>query len=1308
MKRKIMLDTETTGLEVKDGERIIEIGLVEYEGLTPTGKTYHSFVNPEDRQVNAGAINVHGITNEMLVNAPLFRDIIDDVLDFIGDDADIIIYNAPFDVSFLEAECERINIAFPTENVIDAFQIVKERFPRANKSLNAIAKRYGIDVSKRDLHGALIDADILGQVYKALTQQDELGMTEGVRQVDTGTTARIDAKPILRVSGITGNHLMRCESTYTLLESSLTPEDIVTEGVKHGYDTVALTDRYTTAGAMTFASAIKGANKEKKVIKGVVGVGLDIRGYEGYPFIAYAQDAEGWANIQKLVTLQNVTNKGEGLTSEQMRAHTKGIIATGGGIDGAVAEIIRRKDVDQATKTVKFLAAIYPDRFALEITRTKDFVDERTEAAITRIAYDERLPILGGQIARAKHGEPEMVEILKAIASGGNYDPDAAMGEDFPSVDKVRTLLRSVLHSYENNHWLAERCDYLPGEAKPMLPRYESETGETEEEIIDKAAREGLAELMKKIPEENHQDYLDRIDYELDLIKSQGFSGYFLIVADFIGWAREQGIPVGPGRGSGAGSIVAWALGITKLDPIEMKLLFERFINPDRVNLPDFDIDFCERRREEVIRYVRRKYGQERVVAIGSYNSFQARMALKDVGRVLGQPHGLMDRISKALPPTGEITAEVIASKEIQDLLTTTESAEALRLGAKLHGLLRNRTRHAAGIVIADRPVSDIASLALDPKDDEQAITQYDMKPVEKAGLVKFDFLGLKTLTVIERARENLLKLGIELDPYSLELTDEKTFNALSQGHTTGVFQMESDGITGACRNIRVDNFEDIVAIIALYRPGPMEFIPLYARRKKGLEPFGTPHPLLDDVARDTYGILVYQEQVMKAAQVLAGYTLGQADLLRRAMGKKIKEEMDAQREVFIEGCVKTNNIPKAQAIALFELIERFASYGFNRSHAAAYGLLSFITAWLVNNHSAAFLAAAMDGDSNDSNQLACFAREARRRKIKLLPPRIGPDARYFQAEDEKTIRWSLTAIKGVGHAAITALTSLPRDPTSIEDLIELAGGSINRAQANAMAAAGVFDDIAGSRSAAIMTVRKNYDAMQSEAQAKRQGQISLFDSEPEQTNETVEEIDNKEILELERQVLGVTLSAHPIDEYRAWMQTNAVYDLTSAMPLLEHMPVRVLAQVEEAKITKGKGGWMSVRLSDAQSNIHAGCDESMENAHLLQRGEMVVVQVNAYVSKGERRYQIDAIERVLGADEKVTEQMAPTLIVEVEEIFDREALRKRIATMPEGESRIQIRAEYGQSTTPPIIVADNDTIDAFQSIEGVRSVYLA
>ena len=898
-----------------------------------------------------------------------------------------------------------------------------------------------------------------------------------------------------------------------------------------------------------------------------------------------------------------------------------------------------------------------------------------------------------------------MVEILKAIASNGNYDPDLAQGEDFPSYDRLQRLFVGMNIAVTNAHWVFERCDFLPQEAKPMLPRYDDHSGKSENEIIETKARAALEIIIEADPEIDRARYEERFDYEMELITRLGFSGYFLIVADFIEWARMQGIPVGPGRGSGAGSIVAWVLGITQLDPIKMNLLFERFINPDRVSLPDFDIDFCERRREEVIRYVREKYGQEKVVAIGSYNSFQSRMALKDVGRILGQPHGLMDRISKALPDKGEITPEVIASPEIQSLLTTPESAEALRLGAKLHGLLRNRTRHAAGIVIADRSVSDVASLDLDPNDDRQAITQYDMKPVEKAGLVKFDFLGLKTLTVIERARVNLLQIGVDIDPYKVPLDDPATFEALSRGYTTGVFQMESEGITRACRDIRVDNFEDIVAIIALYRPGPMEFIPLYARRKKGLEPFGTPHPLLDDVARDTYGILVYQEQVMKAAQVLAGYSLGQADLLRRAMGKKIKSEMDEQKAVFIEGCIKTNNIPKNQAIALFEIIERFAMYGFNRSHAAAYGLLSYITAWLVTNHPAAYLAAAMDGATDDSDQMARFAREARKRGIKLLPPQIAGDARYFKAIDDKTIRWSIPAIKGLGESAIRHITSFDQPPANLAEFIEKAAGHINKSQAQAMAAAGVFDEICD-RASAVAILRQSYDALSQEAQSRKQGQAGLFDDSQAPLPVQNTEIEMNEILELEKAALGVTLSAHPIDQYRGWMRENSILDLTTAMPLLEHMPVRIAAQVDEAKVGKGRGGWISIRLSDPQSTIMTGCEESLENAHLFQKGEVVIVQITTYQSKGEKRYQIDRIEQKLSEDDKIND-IQPTIIIDVGDGFDREKLRRLITGLPEGKSRLHIRSEYGQCTTPPIVEADQSVLDAIDELEGVRHSYI-
>tara|TARA_B100000929_G_scaffold90447_2_gene70918 strand:+ start:1224 stop:5129 length:3906 start_codon:yes stop_codon:yes gene_type:complete len=1301
-----MLDTETTGLNVDQGDRLIEIGVVEYEGMSPTGRTFHSFINPGDRQVQAGAVQVHGITNEMLKDAPTFAEIADELLDFIGDDP-IVIYNAPFDMGFLKTELEEANMACFDNEVIDCLELAKKRFPRAKNTLDVVAKKLGVDTSARDKHGAIVDSEILGQVYRRLVEQVELIGDVAQETVKVTTTGNVERKPLLRVPSVTGRHLIRAETSYTLFASALTPKTLAAECAKHGYASVALTDRWTTAGAMAFAEGCKASK-----IKGIVGVCLDLATTPGKPLVFYAANEAGWKNIQRLVTLRNVTNKGEGLTSAQMRDHAEGIVVTSGGVDGALAEIYKTKGYESALATAKFLSKLYHNNFAIEINRTGGGGDDRIEAVLTALAHDLELPILGSFVAKAPTGRDDLVEILSAIGSGGIYQPEFSQKEDLPDVKRIERVFLDMPEAIDNTGWLARRCDFLPKEEKPMLPRFETGENQTEEEALDAMARSGLEEHLKRVPADKHDAYWKRYDYEMGLITGQGFSGYFLIVADFISWAREQGIPVGPGRGSGAGSLVAWSLGITKLDPLEMNLLFERFINPDRVSLPDFDIDFCENRRDEVIRYVREKYGHDRVVAIGAYTTFQARGAVKDVGRIFGQSYGLMDKIAKALPDKGEITDEVVASQEIQDLLTTTESADALRMGALLHGLARNKTRHPAGIVIADRPVDEIAALELDPKDPDQAVTQYDMKPVEKAGLVKFDFLGLKTLTVIERARVNLARMGIDIDPYTVPLDDDKTLKALSQGRTMGVFQLESGGITRACREIRVDKFEDIVAIVALYRPGPMEFIPLYARRKKGLEPFGTPHPLLDDVARDTYGILVYQEQVMQAAQVLAGYTLGQADLLRRAMGKKIKEEMDAQKEIFIKGAKETNDIDRPRAEALFELIERFASYGFNRSHAAAYGLLSYITAWLANNHTAAYYAAALDGAADDTEQLVKLAQEARKRGITLLPPKIDSDARNFLPVDEKTIRWSLNAIKGIGRATVERLATAFPDgpPATIEELIEKADDRMNRSQAVSLAASGALDEVMScDRPTIIARMKSGYDGLASEARSKRAGQIGLFDvsetGNDDQSDSRLEIPDEREALQLERDALGITLTAHPIDSYRSWMDAESVMGPTEADPLIEHMPMRVACQVDEVKVLKGKS-WMNLRLSDSQTAFEVGCDESLENAHLLEKGAIVVLQISGYVTSGIRKLRVDAVERLLEDTEK--DKSDPILVIEADEEFDREELRKLVAKSPEGEGRIRIIQHKNRTTTPPVVEMSENFISRVEEIRGVKSTELA
>lgn len=1293
-KRLLSLDTETTGLSHEEGDRIIEIGIIEYDGLTPTGRTYHTFLNPEDRQIGAGATAVHGITNDQLREAPLFCDVVDELLDFIGDD-ETIIYNAGFDIGFLNAELQRIGRAPIDSPVTDVLALVQRRFPRSRLTLDAVAKKLGVDISKRTLHGALIDADILGNVYRALVQQNELAIAAVVTAAMSTTTARAENRPILRAPAGDVPTLPHVESTYTLFNSSLQPDAIPAIAAAAGYGAVALVDRNTTAGAMSFAEGAKKAG-----IKGIVGVALPISTSEGRTITLYARDEAGWRNIQKLVTIANIERRGAGLTSAELRTHAQGVACTGGGSEGAIAHLVRIKGAEAALSTARFLAGIYPNAFAIEITRHGGVPDAAVEATLTSIAHEIGVPVIGTVISRAAPGDDDLVEVLRAIGGGHSYQADMSDEEAVRTVEQMNRLFSDLPNAVGNASWIAILCNFLPGKAEPMLPRYDAGDGESEDDAIARLSRAGLDAHLRGVERSAHAEYERRYAYEMGLITSLGFSGYFLIVADFIRWARENGIPIGPGRGSGAGSIVAWSLGITALDPIKLRLLFERFINPDRVSLPDFDVDMCEERRGEVIRYVRQRYGSDRVVAIGAYGTIQAKAAIKDVGRVLGLPYGQMDRISKIIPKEG-LTDEVVRSEEMQALLNTPTSREAFTIARRIQGLVRSKSRHPAGVIIADRPVAEITALELDANDQDQAVTQYDMKPVEKAGLVKFDFLGLQALTIIERTRKNLLRLGVDIDPYKVPIDDPRTFEDLTRGFTMGVFQLESDGITRACREIRMDNFEDIIALVSLYRPGPMEFIPLYARRKKGLEPFGTPHPLLDGITRDTFGIIVYQEQVMQAAQVLAGYTLGQADLLRRAMGKKIQAEMDAQRANFIEGCGRVNGIEPERANALFDIIDKFAGYGFNRSHAAAYALIAYVTAYLRTHHPAAFLAAALDGAVTDgkTEKVVALAQEARRHGIELLPPALTADSAHFQALDERTIRWSITGISGIGAAAVNAITAeAAKSPfTSIEDFISRVGETLNRTHATSLAAAGVFDTMCGSREAAVVSMRDCFDGLATEAKARRGGQQSLFGDEFVMEAPKVE-IETKELLALERQALGLSLSAHPLDAHEKRLAAAGILLPTTAEILLEHSPVTMAVHVDEVRMGKNKNAWMTIRASDERTTLTLGCQEDLPAAHLIQTGELIVLRVSLYVTSGERRLRID---EVVGP---VAEGGPRVVEVRIREDLDRNALRRALSRARPGIDRLALTLGETVEMTPGIVDADDQQlIDEIMRVDGVE-----
>jgi len=702
-----------------------------------------------------------------------------------------------------------------------------------------------------------------------------------------------------------------------------------------------------------------------------------------------------------------------------------------------------------------------------------------------------------------------------------------------------------------------------------------------------------------------------------------GFAGYFLIVADFIKWAKDNDIPVGPGRGSGAGSVVAWALTITDLDPIELNLLFERFLNPERVSMPDFDIDFCETHRDKVISYVQSKYGRDRVAQIITFGRLKARAVLKDTGRVLQMPYGQVDRLAKLIPnhPTDPWTLERSLNGVSELAAEYRDDADVKRLfdlAMKLEGLPRHASTHAAGVVIGDRPLDELVPLYRDPRSD-MPVTQFDMKYVEAAGLVKFDFLGLKTLSVLKEGQRLLAEQGVEVDFATLPWDDPAVYELIQRGDAVGVFQLESEGMRRTLAAVRPTAFGDIIALVALYRPGPMDNIGMFGDRKNGRVAIEYPHALLEGILAETYGIFVYQEQVMQAAQLLAGYSLGQADLLRRAMGKKIKSEMDAQRASFVEGCATHNRIPAAKANELFDLIDKFAGYGFNKSHAAAYALVAYQTAWLKAHHRAEFYAASMSFDMALTDKLGVFVEDMRRGGVECLPPDINASHAYFTVE-EGAVRYALGALKGVGEKAMEALVAERERGgpfTSLEDFAaRIDPRLLNRRQLESLAAAGAFDRLKPERPA-VYAAAETILAHAASAQDQREsGQTGLFgvDSSgaapirlPRDASWTV-----AQRMAAERDAFGFYFSAHPVDAQKHLLSAHKVRTFAEIAELRiaegERIGATMAGLVEEARWRTSARGrrYMMATLSDSSGQFTATCfdDEPSEALEAAARNQ--------------------------------------------------------------------------------------------------------
>ncbi|MDJ1007621.1 MAG: DNA polymerase III subunit alpha [Paracoccaceae bacterium] len=984
---------------------------------------------------------------------------------------------------------------------------------------------------------------------------------------------------------------LRVHSEYSLLEGAVRLKALPKLCAANGMPAVALTDTNNMFAALEFSVTALDAG-----IQPIVGCQVDLAfdpAREGAnpnppaPLVLLAQNRAGYEN---LMALNSALYLGAGgaraeVTLDTLTAHAGGLICLTGGPDGPLGRLIASGRQTQAAALLDRLAAAFGDRLYVELQRhptegAAPEAERTTEAATVALAYQKALPLVATN--DVYFPEPSMYEAhdaLICIAEGAYVDQQAPRRRltpqhYFKSPAEMAALFADLPEATLNTIEIARRCAFAVSRHDPILPKF----AENEVEELRKQARDGLTARLAAIePAAPLAEYEARLDYELGVIEGMGFPGYFLIVADFIKWAKDQSIPVGPGRGSGAGSLVAYALTITDLDPLRYGLLFERFLNPERVSMPDFDIDFCMDRREEVIAYVQEKYGRDRVGQIITFGALLSKAAVRDIGRVLQMPYGQVDRLSKLIPIEG--VKPVSIEKALADEPRLREEAKAeevvdrlLTYGAQVEGLLRNASTHAAGVVIGDRALDKLVPLYQDPRSDMPA-TQFNMKWVEQAGLVKFDFLGLKTLTVIQNALDLLAERGVELDINAIPLDDEKTYELYSAAKTVAVFQVESSGMMDALVRMKPTSIEDIVALVALYRPGPMENIPKYCDVKNDRAERESIHPLIDPILDETQGIIVYQEQVMEIARKMAGYSLGGADLLRRAMGKKIQAAMDAERPKFLAGA-KDNGVDEKKALEVWNLLDKFANYGFNKSHAAAYAVVSYQTAWLKANHPVEFMAGVMNCDLHLTDKLAVYAEEVRRGLgIEIVPPCVNRSEAMFSVADGRIV-YALGALKNVGVEAMRLIVEARRQarpapaaeqgpratgrdgPHEAPDQVQ--GGAtpdkpfatlfdfarrvdlrrIGKRPLEMLSRAGAFDELDPNRA----RVFQSLDALTAYSAAihdqRASAQVSLFgeagDDLPEPRLSPAEDWLASDRLEAEHEAVGFYLSGHPLDDYLA------------------------------------------------------------------------------------------------------------------------------------------------------------------------------
>ncbi|MCB0329512.1 MAG: DNA polymerase III subunit alpha [Bdellovibrionales bacterium] len=1067
---------------------------------------------------------------------------------------------------------------------------------------------------------------------------------------------------------------LHLHTQYSLLDGLNRIDEVLKRAAGLSQPAIAITDHGNMHGAVQFYSSA-----QKAGIKPIIGCELYVtsgsrfdkipvgHGGEGsYHLTVLAASKEGYKNLCRLVSLayrEGFYFKPR-VDHELLQRYSDGLIVLSGCLGSELGQAALNEQLDVARERVDFYAKTFGDRYYLEVQPHPIAEQRKLNSLVSELARDKGIPIVASTDCHYLSADDHFAqEVLMCISTGKQItDPDrirhvgltlhlktgTEMYKEFGDFKYVDEALRNTVE-------IGERCNVEFDFSTYYMPKFDPPKGKTLEELMEQDAREGLLtrlELIRQGKDDfSEQPYWDRLDEELALINKMGFAGYFLVVSDFIVWAKENNIPVGPGRGSAAGSLVAYALQITELDPIEHKLLFERFLNPERVSLPDIDVDFCINGRDKVIHYVVDKYGKENVAQIATFGTLKAKAAIKDVGRALGKSYAETDKVAQLVPAPRQgfdfSLEEAIKMEPKLKAYAESEGEELITLAMKVEGLTRHSSTHAAGVVIGDRPLTEFLPMMVDKEGND--VTQFSMKDVEKIGLVKFDFLGLKTLTVIYTALRLISEgRGEDVDLSSLPLNDKATYEMLCAGKTTGVFQLESSGITEMTMRLKPTGFDDLVAILALYRPGPLDsgMAEHYIERKNGREETEYLHPLMEDILADTYGIILYQEQIMQLARELAGYSLAEADLLRRAMGKKIPEEMAAQRTRFMEGALE-KKIDEKAAKEIFDQMETFARYGFNRSHSAAYALISFQTAYLKAHFPVEFMAALMSLEMDDSDKTLKNLNECRKQKITVLPPDVNLSLSDFSVQ-ESCIRYGLSAVKGVGEKAVEVVVAARSEGgefQSLEDFVERVDlKTINRRVLESFVKCGAFDSCGENRRSMFERLDDVIRAGQLLQREQDTNQIGLFGGD-----EVMQSIPRKSInhpewptnkrLAFEREALGFYISGHPLSKYTEMLLSIGARPVGELKKLATGSQVRVGGVITALRLRNTKKGdrYASFLFEDPSGSIDsiAWPDTYRNIASLMVADEPLVATGRLDITDERANFIVDSMESIFDCREK-------------------------------------------------------------------------